>query len=558
MPYEERSLASSAGAVWYPGLGWGWVGTRIPAGLRRYYPKAYSWQAWLSADLAGFGPGDPTPDLSTGSLTLRPDQVEDATTLLAARRAGCPEFLVASDVGVGKTAVCIAALKRMPGVRNILVVAPLSVVANWRKHLEEMGDGDKRWCLLNYESTKKLLTPPRSAETAKRTRTKNLHTARSGVGKIAWDVVVTDESHYLGTPDSQRSLTLDRVVAGPGARPAFVVRMSATAGSNPAQLSYLHRGLFWRTGSRPLPTITADGYREWCEVRGIGVVPGRFGSGLAWDKEPSGLTRMHHLLFSGAPQWAVRRRPDWPKQQRFLIPVDLDPDEMDAYQREWAEFASAMREVERTRRAGKSTTPSSARAAATARARGLAAQTRYRQKAGILRAAHTADFIADMVSKGRQVAVSCEYLGTVEAVVAALQALRVDAVTFTGQNRESREDDRLAFQRGEVPVIVFTPAEGFNLHAGDTMVGGSTTPRVTVVAEPRWSPKKALQCEGRSHRNAADAPCYYLYATDTVERDVLRTVIEGMDDTAVINGDDTEPFSALLSGVLGVPVVMAA
>lgn len=555
VPFEDRAAAGAAGAVWYPGLGWGWVGVRLPVALRRYYPKPYSWQAWLAADLSGFGDGDSRPDLTTGSLTLRPDQEEDVATVLAARRAGCPEFLIGSDVGTGKTAVAVSALKRMPGVRRILVVAPLSVLANWRTHLEEMGDGGKRWCLINYESTKKLLVPPRSAETAKRTRTKNLHTARSGVGRVAWDVVVTDESHYLGAPDSQRTLALDRIAAGPGSKPAFLVRMSATAGSNPAQLSYLHRGLFWRTGSTPLPTITAERYQDWCGERGIGITPGKFGTGLAWDKEPSGLTRMHHLLFSGTPSWAIRRVPDWPKQQRFLTPIDLDPDEMDAYDREWGEFASAMKDIERARRTG--TPATRAKAASAARVRGLAAQTRYRQKAGILKAPHVAEFVADMVAKDRQVAVSCEYIGTVEALTAALAKLRVRSVTFTGQNRDTREADRLSFQRGEVPVIIYTPAEGFNLHAGDTMVGGSATPRVTVVAEPRWSPKKALQCEGRTHRNANDAPCFYAYATDTVERDVLRTVISGMDDTAVINGDDTEPFSSLLSRVMGVPGVAA-
>lgn len=792
VPFAERAVASHHGARWYPGLGWGWVGRRLPGALYPYYPKPYSWQAWQAADLARFGDGDPTPDASTGSLTLRPDQAEDVDIILAARRAGCPEFLLASDVGVGKSPVTVAALKRMPGVANILVVAPLPVLANWRRHLEEMGDGDKRWCLINYDSVKRLLTPPPSAEKAKRTRTKNQHTAHRGVGKVAWDVVVTDESHLCfpageqvatehgpmdiatlvgmdaserprvysqkedGTtrlsavtmgfvspmkplvrvihehgefvctedhpvhtkergyvpaidlrglpegvhpeagaagdvltlllepaesgaqdrdeglrgvpgalqrspgegvlegvpsgaevptsgagvralrgdvrdrrqhapdqevevpgspqgahprasrvvrvevlergggsgprgggrgdqvynisveddenyfvngvlvhncanPASQQSAAVERIISGPpGHRPAFVLRLSATAGSNPAQLSYLHRGLAWRTGEPVRASVTAEEYQQWCQDRGITVTPGRFGSGLAWERNADDLVRMNHLLFSGAPKWAIRRRPDWPQQQRFLLPVDLDGDEMDAYEREWSEFRSAMKEIERARaRAAASHTAAASRAVSAARAKGLAAQTRYRQKAGLLRARSTAEFVAEMVTKGRQVAVSCEYLGTVQAVVEALGKAKVPVVTFTGENRDTREADRLAFQRGEVPVIVFTPAEGFNLHANDTMVSGSSTPRVTVVAEPRWSPKKALQIEGRTNRNGHEAPCWYAYSTGTVEEKVLKTVIRGMNDTAVINGDNPEPFSRLLSGVLGVEGAVA-
>lgn len=561
VPFEDRSSASHHGARWYPDHGWAYVGQDLPRALAHYRPKTYSWPQWLQDDLNGTAPtAIPKPDPSTGAFTLRDDQEEDTALLLEAKRSGSPEFLLGSNVGTGKTLVAIAAVKRMPNVRNVLVVCPLSVAPGWRRSLEVMGDGDKRWCIINYESVKKLLTPPASARTAKKTRTKNLHTASRGTPKVEWDVVIRDESHYCGNPESQQTRAVDRIIEGPKKRPAFVIDMSATAGSDPAQLSYLHRGLFWRSGDKPMSSISAEEYQEWCETRGIGVAKSRFGTGLMWNKDQADLTRMNLLIFGGHPKWALRRRPDWPEQQRIPVPVDLSPDEMDVYEQEWAEFQQIMKELDRAKRARaskKMTAKARASAEATARAKGLAAQTRYRQKAGQLRAPYTAAFVAEMVRKGQQVGVSCEYIGTVNALAEELTRMKIKALTFTGENREEREGNRIAFQRGEAQVLIFTPAEGFNLHAGEAAVGGNMVPRVSVVAEPRWSPKKALQIEGRCQRDGTAAPCYYAYATDTVEEKVINVVIQGMKNTGKIMGDDTQPFDNL-AATLDVPFVIAA
>lgn len=563
IPFEHRSLGSAFGAKWYAGMGWVYVGTALPAPLRHYRPRPYSWAQWVEDDYLGTHSAldrPPEADASTGSFTLREDQLKDVALIMKGRAAGAPEFLVGSDVGVGKTLVALSAVKRMANVRNVLVVCPLSVAPGWRIHLREMGDGDMRWCVINYESAKKLLEPPKEALNAKRARTKNLHTANKGVAKVQWDVVITDEAHHLGNPESQQSRVIERLIRGPGTNSAFVIRMSATAGSNPAQLSYLHRGLFWQEGRSPRPLITSDEYQQWCESKGITVTTGRFGNALKWEGEEDELRKMSALIYGGTPKWATRRRPNWPEQQRIPVPVDLSSEEVHAYEADWTEFQSTLGAIEKAKRARASKTMTAsarARADATDRAKGLAAQTRYRQKAGQVRASGTAEFIAEMVSKGKQVAVSCEYIGTVEKLMEHLTAMKIPVTTFTGRNPTEREDNRIAYQQGKYKVIIFTPTEGFNLHAGDVAVGGNSAPRVTVVAEPRWSPKKALQAEGRGQRNGTEAPVYYIFATDTVEETVIKRVIEGMKNTSMINGEDAAPFRGLAEA-LHVPYVLAS
>lgn len=571
VPYEARSLASSAGAKWWAGYGWVYIGTSLPPILKHWTPARYSWSEFVQRTILNPGstPGSAEPDHGTGTFTLRPDQEEDVQAILDAHAATSPEFLLGSLVGTGKTPVAIAAVKRMPGVRRVLIVCPLSVAPGWRRTIADMGDGGKEWAIINYESTKKLLEAPASAATAKKASTKNRRITEQGTPKVPWDVVITDEAHYLGNPLSQQFRVVDRVIEGPaGTPPAFALRMSATAGSNPAQLSYLHRGLLWRSGETPMSSISAEQFVQWCTDRGINIGMSRFGNGLAWDAkgnpaaEESDLRKMRHLLFGGRPVWALRRAPDWPDQQRILTPVEFDQSEWSAYQAEWSTFESTMRALAsaRTKAAhlAEVGTPAqkkkAAKEAAQLRVKGLAALTQYRQKAGLIRAPGTADFIANMVAKGVQVAVSCEYLGTVTALHDSLTKKGIPVAVFTGQNPQEREAERIAYQRGEKTVILFTPAEGFNLHAGEVAVGGNTVPRVTVVAEPRWAPKKALQIEGRSQRDGTVAPCYYCYATGTVEEKVLRTVIGGMKSTLSLMGDDTSPIQDL-SAALGVPLI---
>lgn len=562
VPYEERTLASAAGARYYAGTGWAYTGKGLPHGLLRYRPEPYTWERWIEDDLLGKHTATlapPAPDASTGSITPRPDQVQDIRSIMLARKAGAPEFLNASDMGSGKTVVALSAVKRMAGIRNVLVICPVNVMPSWRLHLRDMGDGGMNWCIVNYESTKKLLVPPASAAALKSRRAKNLRTVQDGTPRVQWDVVISDEAHLCANPESQQTRTVDKIIAGPSLRSAFSIRMTGTPGKDPARLSYLHRGLFWQDGLTPQAKITAKRYVAWCERHEFSVDQSGFGEALAWrpplDCGPAELQRLNRLIFGGETKWAIRRMPDWPEQQRLAMPIELTYDEREAYATEWHEFQSAMKALQA--KVDRAAPGQVRKARQVAQARGLAAQTRYRQKAGLVRAAGTAAFVAALVEKGNQVAISAEFLGLVDALATTLRDdHKIEVALLTGQQEKGfREQERIAYQRGEKKVIIYTPAEGFSLHAGETAVGGNSVPRVTVVAEPRWSPDKALQKEKRSQRNGSSAPVYYTFALNTVEEKVIRVVVEGMGNMARVNGDDTKPFENLTSA-LDVPFVV--
>src|SRR6185436_4241546 len=133
----------------------------------------------------------PTARPGTGEVTLRQHQLEATALGLRARQLGRSGFLIADEVGVGKTYAALnLALKT--SARSVVVVCPLGVCAVWRAALAKMGDGGKRFLVINYDRLHKLLQAPAAAASAKRATTVRRMTARSGRPKIDFDLVIAD------------------------------------------------------------------------------------------------------------------------------------------------------------------------------------------------------------------------------------------------------------------------------------------------------------------------------------------------------------------------------
>lgn len=500
---------------------WRWDGGVLPKALRPLWCPPFSWERWIEDNLNGWQTG-----AKGGKLTPRKHQVEAALAIRASWDAGRPGFLLADDVGLGKTISALEGVRRLGTNLRVLVLCPLSVVPHWRRSIELYGTHGNRFCVINYDRVKRLLSTPKSADKAVRTRTKNKRIAAEGVSLVDWDVVIADESHQLRNPTSQRSAAVRQLIKGISDQPAFVVWASATAGQNPLELSYLAPLLAAVTGQR---TQNLADFEKWCERQGIRVKKGAYGK-WEWLPNPRDLKRMHTLLFEGSPAAGIRRRPTdiagWPEQQRVLHPIELSFVERAQYLADWTVFRRDMK------LRAKGSDPKNA----------LAAQIRFRQKASLLRAPHVAAFVSTLVDAGVQVAVSCEFLETVDQLAALLSAQHIAGSIITGETPPAeREAQRLAFQRGETKVCLFTVCEGISLHAGEAAVGGNNVPRVTVVADPRWSAISGLQIEGRCHRDGQAAVVYYCHASPgTIETKVVNVLVQRMQSTKVMVGDDTE------------------
>jgi superfamily II DNA or RNA helicase len=520
--FEDRNEAKWGGARWdATGRRWFFQGVELPPQLRRFATSPHSWERWQEDELNRTRPA-PT----AGSVMLRDHQREAAQAITSAGRKGDVGFVLADDVGLGKTFSAIAGVSGIGGSLKILVLCPLSVVAHWRRSLDAYGSGRHRWCVVNYDRAKSLLEVPADADRARRTKTRNRRIANKGRSLVDWDVVICDEAHRLKNPTAQRSAAVRNLIAA-RSNAAFVLWMSATAGQNPLELSYLAPLLAQRTGNR---VKDLGDFEAWCRDQGIAVKRGAFGS-WTWERNEQDLHAMRDLLFADRAA-GLRRRPQdlagWPELVRCLTPTALTPHERRLYDEAWSEFCLAL---ELARASGEdSTNP-------------MVAALRFRQKASVLRAPHTVEFAADLIADGLQVAVSVQFLETAKLIADQLGAVVISGEIPAGE----REQARISFQRGEVPAVVFTVTEGISLHAGEQAVRASSAERALLVHDLRWSALDMAQIEGRCHRDGERAVAYYLYADGTVEEKVAAAVLHKLSDMASMLGDDRVGLETLLT-----------
>lgn len=459
-------------------------------------------------------------------FTPRAHQLEARDRILAARARGEPGFLLGDLTGLGKTLSAWLAIAAMPE-DEVLIVCPKGGIPQWRRTIAHAGTRMKNVTILNYERTKSLLAPPEASK-RKSVRAKNNELARHGRPKRVWPIVVFDESHRIRNPNSQQGLACRQMAEA--AR--FTIYMSATAGQTPYELSYLGRLLGSAIG---VDTAGMDGFRALMKQMKIGRARGRWKN---WSWEPNERDRsvMADLLYKGRDAIGLRRRPGdiagWPEVQRDLAPVALDAPARKLYDTSWRTFRSELGLA-----GGSTRTPA-----------GRVAELRFRQKASLLRVPGSADFAETLLENDEQVAISVAFLETGAALEDTLRGRGWRVGQINGeQTGERNEATRVAFQTGELDVVIFTVTESISLHRLE-MAGGDR-PRSLVIHDMRHSAIQLQQIEGRCHRDGQRAVIYYAFAEDTVEEAVTMRVIGRMSAMDGMAGDDIAMFDEIAAEI---------
>jgi primosomal protein N' len=517
VPFAMRGVATASAAKWDATHGvFLFVGPKLPAALEPFRALPYSWELHVQRELADVAPPPASPPV--GTITLRSHQQDAVRAIAAARAAELPGFLLADDVGLGKTITAWAAILEMRAARRVLIVCPLGVVAHWRRTIEAMGDGGKDIVLLNYDRLGKLFELSDAAR--KKVRTKK-GLARAGTAPEL-DVIIFDESHRCKNPTAARSKLAAKLVANAG----FCLWLSATAGQNPLELSYLAPLLARSTGAR---AADLKDFEQWCIDQQLGVTRGTFGK-WEWRGDRADCEKVRVMLFEPGKQRVIagiRRRPEdiagWPAINRILTPIELAAEARALYDEAWTAFRRELELVPR----GKD--PKSA----------LAASLRLRQKSSLIRAAGTVELARELLDNGHQVAISVAFIETLTAIrqmfEAGLGAVPC-AVIHGGIPAAAREAERLRFQRGEARVVLFTVEEGISLHQGEH----NDVHRSEIIHDLRWSAIQMAQIEGRCHRDGRFAQVYWAYADATVEEKIARVVAGRIQAMKEMIGDDVE------------------
>ena len=543
LPFEERSLARAAGASWNAEAK-AWTlecpGGKLPEAARRWACEPFSWGWYAERSLAG---DFPSKIPAKGAYALRGHQKEAVELIAKAKAAGSQGFLLADEVGLGKTmsawrAVC-KILEGKPGSR-ILVVCPLSVAAAWREEILRSGAPTGKILVINYDALSKLFSVKPGSGGRRSSRVKTA--ARSGSAP-EFDAVVFDESHKLKNRQSSRSKLAQKLAENAG----FVLWLSATAGQSPLELGYLSALL----GREAMAAgKKANAFEDWCLKMGFKVKKGGFGNWV-WERNEEDCAKIRTMLFDRKVPLGLRRLPSdiagWPEISRQVQMVELTAEQRALYEETWARFKKSWAPPGRGNPKAQGTAQAQA-SRAKQDASGLVELLRFRQKCSLIRLGNTADFVEDLLENGKKAAVSVAFLETADELAKALEARKIACCKITGaMDAKERERRRLEFQKGPAQVCIFTIEEGISLHQGEH----DDVPRSMVIHDLRWSAIAMAQIEGRAHRNGKFAQAYWMAAADTVEEKMARAVAERAAALKSLVGDDVESLEKELYEILG-------
>ena len=367
----------------------------LPAHLLPYRSEPYTVLRRREDDANGT-PGAPAPPVAP--MTPRELQRDGARVIVDAAATsidGVPVrgFLLTDDTGVGKTITAFLALTEIAAARRvtrvlILVDRPKQItIPHWRRTITAIGPGDLDILIASPDELPHLLDGAKARWT--------------------WDLLVVDEAQLYRNADTarvKRFRTVSRF-ATPHAKAPFTLWMTATPGNHPAELTYL---------APLLAQVHAEPTTRWRDfggrllASGLPIRRGPYGA-WTWDgpaaddtavQQAATATVRNWLLDAPAPLTLHRAAP-WGPAPLELMPITLGPDERIAYDIAWSAFRRALHALENDREIR-------GRAATT---QGRAAILRFRQKASLLRVPATVAWVLRAVEAGRQVPVSCEFVG---------------------------------------------------------------------------------------------------------------------------------------------------
>lgn len=508
-------------------------GNDLPLQLTGYQPLPFSFEWNLQKELNAELGTHINLELPPSDFTYTPRQHQiEAIKKIKDCSKKYPGFLLADDVGVGKTISAWEGVKDLG--QDILVVTTLSTIPHWRRTILASNARNKNITLINYDRLQKLIEAGEQAKTAKpkkpvKRSTKNKRLAKTGTAKD-YDVIIWDESHKLKNITSLRFKYARKLNENAN----FILWMSATAGQNPLELAYLEKLLAKITNSNIKEFAE---YEKWCQSLGIGVKRGAYGK-WEWNSEGTQKQKdcklINKLLFEGIT--GIRRTPSdingWPEINRIPHEIELSSDDFDRYKQAWNEFKQGT--------SAKKTINSKEKSK-----NNLVEQLRFRQKVSILKISNTLEILDDLIENNLQVAISVNFIETQEELtrkIASIYKNKIGVSIINGQqNVAIKEENRLNFQKGVNKIVIFTVEEGISLHEGEY----NQAKRAMIIHDLRWSAISLAQIEGRTHRDGKLSDIYWSYTLNTIEEKIINVLVERVKSMKTMLGDDDDTLNII-------------
>ncbi len=540
-------------------------GETLPESLKQFRAPLFSRGRWIEDDLNKKVSLIPKPETQ---FHPKPHQTEAGKKIAASYAKGWSGFLLADKTGVGKTLSALTGIgmiakldgKGSANRGNLLVVCPKSAIPQWRQTIRNFQAVHPllRVVITNYQQLSKFLELPKPDPKAKKTTRrvkKGRQIAREGRPNIHFDYIVFDESHHLKNyPSSNASLMAETIsgsnkVYRKGSSP-FVIYSTATPGSSPLNFAMMSGFVSKLLNPQLQSYITPKLWGAFLEKEKFFVTKGK--NGYIWASPPWGkknptaqekasyeaalrevkakqrkdAQRIGKALTRAGAPFIMRSPKDiagWPEQQIIPLPIELDVKQRQIYNEAWTRFKRWLK-----------LTPAKSDPKGA-----LVEMLRYRQKTSLLKIDTLAEIIEDWVEQDKQVYVSFEFLETVQLLKEALEKKGIPVSEVSGRTSETREQERLRFQKGISKVVIATVVSAISFHSGETLPDGSkATPaeRITILGDIRQNPLDSIQALGRAHRDGQNSIVYVPFIEDSVDKKIVDSFVNKVINTEVMTG----------------------
>ncbi|MHB8886172.1 MAG: DEAD/DEAH box helicase [Methylovirgula sp.] len=448
----------------------------------------------MGRKLAATG-GIPAVNLpNTFLANLRPYQQQGVAWLAFLREVGFGAVL-ADDMGLGKTvqALALIAIEKSAGRLDLpaLVVAPTSLMANWRREAEKFVP-DLRVLTLQGQDRRKRFGEVASSDLVLTTypliaRDQDMLLSR------AWHILFLDEAQTIKNPDAAMTKLIRRF----DARHRFC--LTGTPLEN-------HLGELWSLFATVAPGFLGD-QRAFTQTFRTPI------------EKHGDVARSRHLAKRLKPFLLRRTKAEvaseLPPKTEIIERIEMMPAQRDIYEairlsmHERVRAAIMQKGFARSRIVILDALLKLRQTCCDPRL--LKLENKRFEKAGSAKLQRLQEMLDELISEGRRILVFSQFTSMLDLIRPHLDAGGIAYSLLTGKTR-ARENEIRAFQENEKQVFLVSlkaGGTGLNLTAADTV----------ILYDPWWNPAVEEQAIDRVHRIGQDRPVFIhkLVATGTIE-----------------------------------------
>jgi SWI/SNF-related matrix-associated actin-dependent regulator 1 of chromatin subfamily A len=460
---------------------------------------------------------DFVPDILPQNITLRGYQMAAVETILKFRRG-----ILGFAPGMGKTPTALTAIANLGG-RTVIVIPPSLAYDPWKKEIEKLFPQIK-FQILTGQTTYDI------DEDTELVIVGDSVISYWALKLIKWNptTLVVDEAQRHKNQKAKRAKATSELAASIRNNDGTVILMTGTLATNNAEEVWMPAQIAGVAESIAGSASYNKWCNTWCYMQDM-MVEKKYGpkkeqKKSIWIKIPNGCKDpmgLHEALRSTAYIRVEREDVlDMPDKLFVEHGVYVSKPALKEYNHilndfhNWITETGGPEAAERVNGSEK-----------------LVQLGKLVEHAALAKVNDAAEYVAALVEQQEQVVVMAHHKSVVAAFKTALDKLKIDSVTFTGNDSPQQKADNIdTFKSGNVPVLIG------NIQSAGTGLNLENSANLVFIQLP-WSPSEFEQASDRIYRVTQERECtiHTLYTANTVEEHVMEVLNKKAIITNAIN-----------------------